>query len=917
MGHSGVSVTKARPLRARSAQRRLETTVKPSLPARSRLALRTVAAVGLTAVLLVSSIGGGWSAPPAPHPVAPSLRHAAMSAPSTAAGARTTAASRSLSASSEVPSGVAVVGVTWERGSVRPGDTVQVRVLDSHGWGPWQDLEHDGDHGPDADRPEGPDRVGTAPVVVTEGKRVEARIVASGGSGAKGARLDVIDPGTSNADASVGAARPGAASAAASRPTIHSRAEWGADESLRKEGPAYGTLQLAFVHHTDGTNSYTSAQVPSIIRGIYAYHVKGQGWNDIGYNFLVDRFGRIWEGRYGGVDRPVVGAQTANYNSWSTGVAVLGNFQSTTPPAAATRAVSSVLAWKFTLAGIPATGTVVAGDKTFNRISGHRDGYPTSCPGARLYAALPGIRSSVKSLMGSMSSTAVSRDSDHNGQPDLVTYTPQADGSTGPLTLLKAASLSPVRSWRKLGTGWNGLRLMTTTPDVTGDGHPDIVAVDSTGTLRIYHGDGRGGLPKRSTAGKGWGILRELAAAGDRTGDGRADLLGLTTSGELRLWAGNGAGGFATSRVIGTGWSAYRQLLSMGDVEGDGLPDLLATNGKTGEQRRWPGVAGGGVGTSVLWGRSMGSYTATIGGGDYDGNGHPDMIVRGPAGMMRIYYAGAGGKWERWSTFGSGWQGIDHVSGGVDFDGDGRPDIVGVNPAADRGALLLYAGTGQRDLQTTAALPDVPGADLARLVGDVDGDGWADLLVRVPARRSVELLRGTGRGTFAAPVLMGTGWNEFTMIEPLGDLNRDGVPDLGARTSSGQVWVYPMTRTMKFKARYLIAQGFGTMLSLAGVGNVNSDYNGDVVGLTSAHDLVLYRGGGNGAVLRDVVTLRSSQKDLVQVLGVNDFNGDGKRDIMARAANGRLWLYAGTGTGDVEATRQAVLWNQGATNVIG
>ena len=110
---------------------------------------------------------------------------------------------------------------------------------------------------------------------------------------------------------------------------------------------------------------------------------------------------------------------------------------------------------------------------------------------------------------------------DHNGQPDLVTYTPQADGSTGPLTLLKAASLSPARSWRKLGTGWNGLRLMTTTPDVTGDGHPDIVAVDSTGTLRIYHGDGRGGLPKRSTAGKGWGILRELAAAGDRTGGSR------------------------------------------------------------------------------------------------------------------------------------------------------------------------------------------------------------------------------------------------------------------------------------------------------------------------------------------------------------------------------------------------------------
>jgi hypothetical protein len=313
----------------------------------------------------------------------------------------------------------------------------------------------------------------------------------------------------------------------------------------------------------------------------------------------------------------------------------------------------------------------------------------------------------------------------------------------------------------------------------------------------------------------------------------------------------------------------------------------------------------------------MGSYTATVGGADYDGNGHPDMMVRGPAGRMRMYYAGAGGKWERWSTFGSGWQGIDHLSAGVDFDGDGRPDVVGVNPAADRGALLLYAGTGQRDLQAGTALPDVPGADLARLVGDVDGDGWSDLLVRVPARRSVELLRGTGRGTFAAPVQMGTGWNEFTLLEPVGDLNRDGVPDLAARTASGQVWVYPMTRTLRFKPRYLVAQGFGSMLSLTGTGNVNSDWNGDVVGLTVDHALVLYRGGGNGAVLRDVATLKSAQNDLVQVLGVNDFNGDGKRDIMARGVDGRLWLYAGTGAGAVEYTRQAVHWDQGATNVIG
>jgi peptidoglycan hydrolase-like protein with peptidoglycan-binding domain len=149
---------------------------------------------------------------------------------------------------------------------------------------------------------------------------------------------------------------------------------------------------LGFVHHTDSANSYAASSVPAMIRGMYAYHVQSLGWNDIGYNFLVDRFGRTWEGRYGGVTRAVVGAQTANYNSVSTGVSAIGNFENTAVPAAMTAAFKRILAWKLSLTGIPATGTVVANGKAFQRISGHRDGFPTACPGRYLYAKLPEIR---------------------------------------------------------------------------------------------------------------------------------------------------------------------------------------------------------------------------------------------------------------------------------------------------------------------------------------------------------------------------------------------------------------------------------------------------------------------------------------------------------------------------------------------
>ena len=212
------------------------------------------------------------------------------------------------------------------------------------------------------------------------------------------AKVDIVDPGTSAADNIQPA--PGAAAAAAAKPTIYSRAQWGASEGLRRGAPSYGSVQVGFVHHTVSANSYSSSSVPSMIRGMYAYHVQSLGWSDIGYNFLVDRFGRTWEGRYGGVNRAVVGAQTLNFNSVSMGVSAIGNYEAAGPPQAMTNAIKGILAWKFSLAGIPATGRVVANGKSLNRVSGHRDAFLTTCPGQYLYAKLPEIRVGAATLMG-------------------------------------------------------------------------------------------------------------------------------------------------------------------------------------------------------------------------------------------------------------------------------------------------------------------------------------------------------------------------------------------------------------------------------------------------------------------------------------------------------------------------------------
>ncbi|MEP6665619.1 MAG: N-acetylmuramoyl-L-alanine amidase [Nocardioidaceae bacterium] len=153
----------------------------------------------------------------------------------------------------------------------------------------------------------------------------------------------------------------------------------------------YGEVHAGFVHHTVNANNYTRGEVPAIIRGIYAYHTQTRGWRDVGYNFLIDRFGRIWEGRYGGITLPVVGAHTLDYNENSFAASAIGNYDIPHPSARMLDAYARLYAWKLSLHGVrPKIRQLVAGT-TFNAISGHRDAASTACPGRYLYAKIPTI----------------------------------------------------------------------------------------------------------------------------------------------------------------------------------------------------------------------------------------------------------------------------------------------------------------------------------------------------------------------------------------------------------------------------------------------------------------------------------------------------------------------------------------------
>ncbi|HEX6381568.1 MAG TPA: N-acetylmuramoyl-L-alanine amidase, partial [Acidimicrobiia bacterium] len=198
-----------------------------------------------------------------------------------------------------------------------------------------------------------------------------------------------------------------------SQPNIITRAEWGADESIRKDDQKYAPINKLFVHHTVTSPDGQDSDPAATVRAIYAYHVQGNGWDDIGYNFLIDGEGRVYEGRwareYAAGEEPtgedlndngVVGAHVLNHNAGSAGVAMLGDFTNGEPTEDAREALIKFMAWKANRHGIDvlAKDPFTSSDgivSTFPNLAGHRDAGQTACPGSQLYPLLPDIREEV------------------------------------------------------------------------------------------------------------------------------------------------------------------------------------------------------------------------------------------------------------------------------------------------------------------------------------------------------------------------------------------------------------------------------------------------------------------------------------------------------------------------------------------
>ena len=289
---------------------------------------------------------------------------------------------------------VVMVGATWDG----PGEReIEVRTRTGGTWGAWTELQKSDDEGPDEGSPEDlRARPGTQPLWVGDAEALQVRATSPGATapdvGLQAVRVSGGDglgfqPGGSSASA-------GAALAATSDPGIIPRSSWDPNNDCApRDNPSYGSdVRFAVVHHTAGSNDYTQAEADDVVRATCLYHRNTRGWNDVGYNFLIDRYGNVYEGRAGGVREAVLGAHVKGFNGGAAGISMMGDFTSVDPPAVMIDALDRLLAWKLDIHHVDPNGTTteVAGSGTkwpagqlveIPTVFTHGDLNYTGCPG--------------------------------------------------------------------------------------------------------------------------------------------------------------------------------------------------------------------------------------------------------------------------------------------------------------------------------------------------------------------------------------------------------------------------------------------------------------------------------------------------------------------------------------------------------
>jgi hypothetical protein len=513
------------------------------------------------------------------------------------------------------------------------------------------------------------------------------------------------------------------------------------------------------------------------------------------------------------------------------------------------------------MAGVnPASTSQKVGRSTFQAINGHRDADSTACPGKYLYAKLPVIRQ----------------------------YASSAAPAPAP-----APPAPPVT----VQVGEPALQ-----SNLVGTPYPDLV-VRRTSDSRAFvlPTGGLSSFTKKSVVSKkGWADKQDVVVSPDLTGDGLPDLVSTSAKGVLKLRPGKGNGKFAaTTRTVQT-TRGHTLLTAVGDINKDGRNDLVARY--KGRLVGFVGAKAGGF-KRVLLLKGFGGYLQLIGAGDQNSDGNPDLIARDGKGRLHLYAGNGQGGFAHRVTLGGSWGEYNRIIGGVDYSGDGRADLLARNTSGD---VFVRASRGDGTFGPAYG----PSANLRSLrsisgAGTLAGDPSPDLvgvkdnsLVLVPNRGTYEL---------GAPIDTGVIMSDANVILNVGDWDRDGGGDVMTRDDAGNLWLYRGNGAGQLNPPTRLASGFGAVGGLAPVGDVTGDGYPDLMGTPSGGALSVYAGTGTGLKPGQLVASKTSAAraglpvDLSQydwVIGVSDMQLGSREDYVVRQKDtGYLYLYNGTTSG--------------------